>query len=291
MEILCISDLYEEYEQIEELAKILKEGKNKRIIIIAGDLGVFHKQREMNYNKNLKHILKALTKISKQVYFVPGETDNKDLKVQIGNVLNLDQDHAYIELDGVRVGLIGLGGAPDRSVRSVKDTPYCWNEKINYDNFFGTLKMQYQKLLLEKPDYILLLTHSPPFGISDYSKEIGIDDGEVVEEVFEEDKIEKPDKKKKSRNPKRLGSKVIKDFINRFNVDIHVFGHIHKEGGKIFNSNNTTFFNISHLSILPYKLTGRKYLLINLNKEGIKYKFDAVVNKNIPFEEYTEEYL
>ena len=101
----------------------------------------------------------------------------------------------------------------------------------------------------------------------------------------------KPKKEKISTNPVHLGSRIIKEFLNRKRVDIHVFGHVNKKGGSKVNMDKTTFFNVSHLSSEPYKLTGRKYLILNVGRNNMNYNFDSLVNKYISFEEFVGRYL
>jgi len=74
--------------------------------------------------------------------------------------------------------------------------------------------------------------------------------------------------------------------------DIHIFAHVHKEGGKVHTDKATRFFNVSHISPLPYRLTGRKFLRMNITKESVSAAFDHVIlEKNLPFDEFIERYL
>jgi len=104
----------------------------------------------------------------------------------------------------------------------------------------------------------------------------------VLEEITEEHRA-----KTKSRNPRHLGSKAIKEFVDDFKPDIHIFGHVHKQGGKIAGGS----VNVSHISAQPYKLTGRKFLMMDIGTEGVKISFDSVVEKYIEFEEFIDYYL
>ena len=95
---------------------------------------------------------------------------------------------------------------------------------------------------------------------------------------------------KKSTNPLFLGSKILQEFTKNNKVDVHIFGHVHKEGGKKVIKDNTIFLNIAHLSSLPYKLTGRKVCLINMGEE-IKTEFQSIVNNKLEFEEFLHSYI
>jgi Icc-related predicted phosphoesterase len=41
--------------------------------------------------------------------------------------------------------------------------------------------------------------------------------------------------KRAIRNPRRLGSKAIKDFVDYYNLDIHIFEHVHKRTNQLGN--------------------------------------------------------
>jgi len=181
-----------------------------------------------------------------------------------------------------QIGLFGLGGAPKHSVR--ESFPYLWDEHINivHEEILKTLKINYEKLIANETELTILVTHSPPYRIADYSTPITLKEFVVLEEIMEEHGA-----KTKSRNPLHLGSKAIKEFVNDFKPDIHIFGHVHKQGGKIAEKS----VNVSHLSALPYKLTGRKFLIMDTGKEGVKFSFDSVVEGYIEFEEFIEYYL
>ena len=50
-------------------------------------------------------------------------------------------------------------------------------------------------------------------------------------------------------------------------------------------------FNVSHLDKTPYKLTGRKYLVLEDIFNEAKYKFESVVNSGLDFDEFITTYL
>ena len=55
---------------------------------------------------------------------------------------------------------------------------------------------------------------------------------------------------------------------------------------------NNQLINVSHLSPIPYKLTGRKFLIIKINgKGGFRYFFDSLVVKELYFKDFLEKYL
>ena len=119
---------------------------------------------------------------------------------------------------------------------------------------------------------------------------------ELREEISETEKREAKPKedeiRKSTRNPRRLGSKILKEFVDFYKPDIHICGHVHKQGGKIITTKGQTqVFNVSHLSDMPYKLTGRKYLMLQFEKLKIIPKFNSVVMKDISFNSFIETYL
>ena len=56
--------------------------------------------------------------------------------------------------------------------------------------------MNYEKLRFSNPDYIILLTHTPPYGIADYSKEIAFDESLIEDDMAEP---EQPQEMKKMK--------------------------------------------------------------------------------------------
>ncbi|MBS7252332.1 MAG: hypothetical protein KIH08_17350 [Candidatus Freyarchaeota archaeon] len=93
--------------------------------------------------------------------------------------------------------------------------------------------------------------------------------------------------KKTPTSPRHLGSRIIRDFVRYYKPDIHIFGHVHKEGGKAESNEATKFFNVSHLSPLPYRLTGRKFLRLKITKDNITASFDyVIVERKISFHEF-----
>ena len=241
-----MSDIYGETELIYELVdKFFNE--NFDIIVIAGGIN------------NLKWdgseiIFKKLLSIANRILFVPGGTDRKDMNTQLSQVTNIEKQPFLIEKNGLKVGFLGLGGVPDRSIKQKSEYPNIWNEGLWYNTHIRKLSVDYRKIELEKPDYILFVSHSPPYGIADYSRKITIKELEYAENIEEQDIEEE----KRSTNPLHLGSRIIKEFAMKNKINLHLFGHVHQKGGEITKIRDTLFVNISHISVLPYKLTGRK---------------------------------
>lgn len=301
MNLIAISDIYSDIDMIQDLISILdKSNDDKPTIIIAGDIGIRTKSK--HYSRDVNNIISSLSKICKHLFYLPGDSDEKQLEITTPNAKNLDRQNYVIEDGEVKVGLLGLGGAPTHSLRSTELSPYLWDENLptTYESIKTELKINIQKVAQTRLDYIILVTHSPPYGIADRSKPVTLREMLVLEDILEE-LIEgevKPEvkgkavKKKKPTSIRHLGSHVIREFVKYYKPDIHIFGHVHKQGGKTEIHGATKFFNVSHLSPLPYKLTGRKFLQIEITKENIQTAYDHVIQeRNIPFNEFIETYL
>ena len=299
MELIAISDIYGDSKIVGELAsRFDNKLREERIIVIAGD--VANKLGSATYQKDAKEIFSILREHAAYVLFIPGDTDDRELHAGFDNVISLDKSSFSMKIGGVRLGFIGFGGAPRQSLRENELTSNVWNEGIIEQGIIVDLKIALEKASLPPtPDYIILVTHSPPYGIADYSTPITMRETLVVEEVNEEllqlisaPKEEKmSETKRPSRSPRRLGSHVIKKFADYYKPDIHLFGHVHKQGGKFQTNEATQFLNTSHLSPVPYKLTGRKYLKLEITKDRISHSFDSIVSKNLSFADFVETYL
>lgn len=300
MRIIAISDIYSDISVVQDLISIIKKSNDEKpIIIIAGDVGIRPKSK--HYTRDVNKIISSLSNVCKHIFYVPGDSDIKQLETTTPNAKNIDRQNYIINNDEVKVGLIGLGGAPTHSLRSAELSPYLWDESlpITYENIKTDLKINIEKVAQEHPDYIILVTHSPPYGIADRSKPVTLREMLVLEDILEEltegeikPEVEEKTKKKKPTSIRHLGSHVIREFVKYYKPDIHIFGHVHKQGGQNETHGATKFFNISHLSPLPYRLTGRKFLQLKITKEKITETFDHVILKrNIPFDEFIETYL
>jgi Icc-related predicted phosphoesterase len=298
MEVIAISDIYSDIRTIQEFIQIASQTTdNKPIIIITGDIGI--RTTSTHYKQDMNRIIDSLSEISKQIIYISGDSDIKRLEVRALNAKNLDGRNYIINDGDIKIGLLGLGGAPAHSMRSTDLSPYLWDESIPMvaENLLTELKINVEKIAQAHPDYIILITHSPPYGIADRSKPITLHEMFVLEDIIEELKgetepEEKEPAKKTPTSIRHLGSRTISNFVKYYKPDIHIFGHVHKEGGKTEIQEATKSFNVSHLSPLPYKLTGRKFLHLKITKENIIPSFDHVImERNIPFNDFIEKYL
>lgn len=86
------------------------------------------------------------------------------------------------------------------------------------------------------PDTQILVTHAPPFGILD-----DVHDSENAEvnctlPVDMQIRVE----------PMNIGSQALRDWVDIHpNLKLHVFGHVHEQGGRIRTVNNTLYSNAS----------------------------------------------
>lgn len=275
--ILALSDIYGEINIIDELTKIISEKFD--VCIIAGGIN------NPNEDKS-KEIFEKLLGISKNIVFVNGSTDKIEAD-ETPNTHNLEISPLSLNKNGLKIGFLGIGGVPNRSVKKKSEFLNVWNESVGYNELLKRMKVNYNKIAIENPDFYIFVSHSPPYGIADYSKKITLNELESIHDIEEQDVEEK----RKSSNPLHLGSKAIRDFVLKNKINLHLFGHVHKEGGKKIKVNNTIFINLAHLSPLPYKLTGRKYSIIYVDKENINIVFNNVVNPSLDLKEFLEVYL
>lgn len=298
MNIITISDIYSDMHTIQEFIQIASQTTHdKPIIVITGDIGI--RTTSARYKQDINNIIDSLSKISKQILYIPGDSDNKQLEISMPNAKNLDRQNYVISDGEVKVGLLGLGGAPTHSMRSADLSPYLWDESIPVvaENLLTELKINIEKIAQAQPDYIILITHSPPYGIADRSKPITLQEMLVLEDILEEleGETQPEDKEPTKKTPtsiRHLGSRTISNFVKYYKPDLHIFGHVHKEGGKTETQEATRFFNVSHLSPLPYRLTGRKFLQLRITKENVVASFDHVIaERNISFNDFIEKYL
>ena len=295
MELIAISDIYSSVKMVEELLSKLDPFRaDKRIVVIAGDVGI---KASHDYRENVREILTLLAENCRYLLYVPGDSDDKEIDFERKNIINLDRRPFIVKEEGVKLGFIGLGGAPKDSVRPGEPLTYLWDERIPvvHDRIKMELKIRLEKLWLDRPNKIILVTHTPPHGIADRSSPITLKESILIQEIAEEALTGKSDlkesEKKRKYGPRMLGSRAIKEFVRIFKPDIHIFGHVHKEGGKIIKGEDTLFINVSHLSPQPYKLTGRRFLRVEITKESERAEFKGVVNEFMSFRDFVENYL
>jgi Icc-related predicted phosphoesterase len=289
MDLIALSDIYGDIRTLKDFVRTLNsKEKEKRIFIVAGDISFTRNQQEYN------EIFSLLSRNSKYVLYVPGDADIKDLNINLPNVINLDRNNFTLEISDIRLGFLGLGGAPKHSIREDEILPNTYDESIPIvkDGILNRLKINIEKIMLNNPHYVILVTHSPPYGIADRSTPITLKESIILEEILLDTEYKEEKRKKSLVSPRRLGSKAIKEFVEYFKPDIHIFGHVHKQGGKLIKEGDTYFFNVSHFSLMPYKLTGRKFVTIKIIKER-KFEaiFDSFVIKELHFSDFIEMYL
>jgi Icc-related predicted phosphoesterase len=289
MDLIALSDIYGDIRTLKDFVRTLNsKEKEKRIFIVAGDISFTRNQQEYN------EIFSLLSRNSKYVLYVPGDADIKDLNINLPNVINLDRNNFTLEISDIRLGFLGLGGAPKHSIREDEILPNTYDESIPIvkDGILTRLKINIEKIMLNNPHYVILVTHSPPYGIADRSTPITLKESIILEEILLDTEYKEKKRKKSLVSPRRLGSKAIKEFVEYFKPDIHIFGHVHKQGGKLIKEGDTYFFNVSHFSLMPYKLTGRKFFTIKIIKER-KFEaiFDSFVIKELHFRDFIEMYL
>ncbi|RJX16484.1 hypothetical protein CW703_00075 [Candidatus Bathyarchaeota archaeon] len=60
------------------------------------------------------------------------------------------------------IGFIGLGGAPSHNVKDNEPVEYLWDENVPVirENLLSDLKISLEKIMLEHPNYVILVSHS-----------------------------------------------------------------------------------------------------------------------------------
>lgn len=289
MKILAISDIYGDDEIINQLAQHIED--EDRITLVAGDIGIYHSWADdlERYHRHVTKIFEKISSFSKRVYYVPGDTDDKSLRIDQEKVVNCDKNYEVIK-GSMRVGILGLGGAPTHSVKESHGFNYTWDEgeKIIRESLERTLKINLEKIRNKNSDINILLSHSPPYGIADRSIPISLQ--QIV------DRKELPEKKSNDKDvprsgPKQLGSRVLSRIDRKYEIDLHIFGHVHKRGGIHQKTEGTHFFNVSHLATDPHRLYGRKFLEIDLSKNKLNWEYQSVVRPDLDFETFLETYL
>lgn len=273
--MLALSDIHGEAEIINEL--IEKFDKKFDACIIAG--GINRPKEDKS-----KEIFEKLLKISEKILFVNGGTDKINIE-NVKRINNLENNPTILNKNGLKIGFFGIGGVPDRSIKRKSEYQNVWNEALWHNKLLRKMNVDYNKIKIEKPDFFFFVSHTPPYGIADYSKKITLNELELTQDIEEQDIEEK----RKSTNPLHLGSKIIREFILKNKIHAHIFGHVHKEGEKLMVK-DSTFINVSHISTLPYKLTGRKFCIVHVDK-GIGVEFKNVVNPKLDLENFLEVYL
>jgi len=82
MDIVAISDIYSDVNVIQEFIQFINQPLD--VIIVAGDIGI--RTTSAHYEQDINKILTLLSKISKQVFFVSGDSDAKEFKIALPNV-------------------------------------------------------------------------------------------------------------------------------------------------------------------------------------------------------------
>jgi predicted phosphodiesterase len=125
MDLIALSDIYGDISTLKDFVRTLNsKEKEKRIFIVAGDISFTRNQQEYN------EIFSLLSRNSKYVLYVPGDADIKDLNINLPNVINLDRNNFSLEISDIRLGFLGLGGAPKHSIREDEILPNTYDESI-----------------------------------------------------------------------------------------------------------------------------------------------------------------
>lgn len=132
--------------------------------MVLGDSDIRKAITQNEYIETVGKFLSALKDVSKHVVYVPCEVDDPKQIIELDNVLNIDKRSKLLVVNNLRIGFLGLGGAPRHSIRRNEPTIYLWNENVPliYEDILKTLRINYEKLKLDRPDIMILASHSPP---------------------------------------------------------------------------------------------------------------------------------
>ncbi|KXB04751.1 hypothetical protein AKJ49_01755 [candidate division MSBL1 archaeon SCGC-AAA382A03] len=288
MELMVISDVYGDEEILDQLMYQL-EGDD-RITLVAGDIGIYQKWTDdlKRYHKHVTKVLEKLLSFSQRVYYIPGDTDAETVEIENDEIINVDKKFEIIDGES-KIAIFGLGGAPARGLRNPNLFGYTWDEGKGsaWNELEKILKINLEKIQLEEPDFTVLLSHSPPYGVADKSMPISFQQLIDREDLPEQE----PGGNNVKTNPRQLGSNILGKMDKNYEIDLHLFGHVHNRGGTHKKVDGTHQFNVSHLSVAPRRLYGRKYLRVNLSKENLEWKFESAVTADLDFETFLETYL
>lgn len=209
MIIDCISDLHGHYPKLE----------GGDLLIVAGDWTKSDKPDQ---------VIEFALWVSKQKYkkkiVIAGNHDNM-IQTTPGILLGLpDFCITYLCDSGTEFEGLRIWGSPwTLSFEGIN--PHC-----------KAFTVETEKELCKKWDKIpkdidILITHGPPFGI--------LDEVCIYQDFMNEASI------LANVGSVSLGSRVLGRFPN---LKIHVFGHIHEHGGKVFETTLAKFINASHVN-------------------------------------------
>lgn len=132
----------------------------------------------------------------------------------------------YLENSGVEIMGLKIWGSP------LTSTLPSWSF-VETDE---AKRFEFWKQIPENLD--ILVTHGPPRGILDQVPDWQM--GELVEE--------------------NCGDGMLLAEITRKKVPIHIFGHIHENGGKMVKGEHTTFYNVSQCDPM-YNITNKPQII------------------------------
>ncbi len=187
MRLFAIADPHGNYSKIEEL---LEQSGDIDVVLIAGDI--------TNFGPDEK-ALELLDLFKPPILAVPGNCDHKSILKVIEESRATNLHNEAVKIDGVK--FVGMGGS--------NPTPFCTPFEIEECDFDTNLNNLIGETA-ESDEPLVLLTHSPPYG--------------VLDEV----------------NDMHVGCKALSSFLDK--ADLIVCGHIHEARG-IKRSGKTIIVN------------------------------------------------
>lgn len=220
MIIDCISDLHGEFPELE----------GGDLLIIAGDLT--YNDTKCGYAKFMDWVDIELNYKYKKIIVIGGNHDNlvEKFGVEILPTFCTYLKDSKTEFCGTTLDAetrtTKIWGSP-WTAQFPRINLHCCAFTVRYHDHTEEILNEYWNKI--PSDIDILITHCPPYGILDETREI---------------KFSGFTKQKQNVGSVSLRNQVLSR--ERFpNLKLHVFGHIHENGGKTFKTNFTTFVNAS----------------------------------------------
>lgn len=255
--------------------------RNPDVVFIAGDLQDYMWNDGLKTNSNLvknsiraDDVLNRLNDSEIPVYFVWGNTDIMDCEKETTSAAtpltdeirewfseefsNFHDCHKHVH----KIHDFIVIGFQDANETDMYSSGKCWEEPIIHRE----LRPMIEKMNTEERKNLILLTHTPPRGILDFS----------------------------SLGSRNIGSYYFREIIDDFQPKLSIFGHVHYLGGYSRFCGRTQCINVSSfgLAVSHEILFGQSAFEIILDSESDEISTTMIVphywegKKQKPFVEY-----
>ncbi|MHA1978202.1 MAG: metallophosphoesterase family protein [Candidatus Hodarchaeales archaeon] len=212
--------------------------RNPEAVLIAGDLQdyMWNEGKSSESVSSVKKritadpVLSTMNEADPPVYFVWGNTDIMDCEKETADTTdtpltdeirdwftkefsNFNDCHKQIH----KMSDFTLIGYQDANKTDIYSSGKCWEETVIHHE----LRPIIENLSTEQKKQLILLTHTPPRGILDFS----------------------------SLGSRHIGSFYLREIIDDFQPKVSVFGHVHYLGGYTKYCGRTQCFNVSSFGL------------------------------------------